>query len=157
MGEIDSFASTPQTTGTDIANAIQTALSMFPPDVSRRIVVLSDGQATQGDAIARAQRAAVSGVEISYVPLFRAAAPDVRIQTIDAPGRVAENQSFDISVGIHAENATPATLLIFSGGRLIHEEALELQAGESRYSLTQAGEKSGFLDFTAQIVVPSRK
>ena len=25
-------------------------------------------------------------------------------QTIDAPGRVAENQSFDISVGIHAEN-----------------------------------------------------
>ena len=153
-GEIEGFASIPQATGTDIANAIQTALSMFPPDVSRRIVLMSDGQATKGDAIARAQRAAVSGVEISYVPIFRAAAPDVRITAIDAPGRVAENQSFDISVGIHAETATPATLLIFSGGRLIHEEALELQAGDTRYSLTQAGEKSGFLDFTAQIVVP---
>ena len=153
--EIEAFASLPQTTGTDIANAIQTALSMFPPDVSRRIVVLSDGQATDGDAIARAQRAAVSGVEVSYAPIFREAAPDARITSIDAPGRVAENQSFDISVGIQAEAATPANLLIFSGGRLIHEAALELQAGESRYSLTQAGEKSGFLDFTAQIVVPS--
>ena len=152
--EVDSFTSIPKTTATDIANAIQTALSMFPPDAARRIVVLSDGQATRGDAIARAQRAAVSGVEISYVPLFRAAAPEVRITAIDAPGRVAENQSFDISVGINAESATPATLLIFSGGRLIHEEALALQAGDTRYSLTQAGEKSGFLDFTAQIVVP---
>ncbi len=154
VGEIENFTAIPQTTGTDIANAIQTALSMFPADASRRIVVLSDGQATGGDAIARAQRAAVSGVEISYVPLFRAPAPDVRITAIDAPGRVAENQSFDISVGIQAESATPATLLIFSGGRLIHEEALQLQAGDTRYSLTQAGEKSGFLDFTAQIVVP---
>ena len=154
VGEIENFAAIPQTTGTDIANAIQTALSMFPADASRRIVVLSDGQATGGDAVARAQRAAVSGVEISYVPLFRAPAPDARITAIDAPGRVAENQSFDISVGIQAESATPATLLIFSGGRLIHEEALQLQAGDTRYSLTQAGEKSGFLDFTAQIVVP---
>ena len=153
-GEIEGFASVPQTTGTDIANAIQTALSMFPPDVSRRIVVMSDGQATDGDAIARAQRAAVAGVEISYVPIFREAAPDVRITAIDTPGRVAENQSFDISVGIQAEAPTPANLLIYSGGRLIHEEALDLQAGETRYSLTQAGEKSGFLDFTAQIVVP---
>ncbi len=152
--DIESFASIPQTTGTDIANAIQTALSMFPPDVSRRIVILSDGQATTGDAIARAQRAAVAGVDISYAPMFRAAAPEARITSIDAPSRVAENQSFDISIGIEAEAASPATLLIFSGGRLIHEEELALQAGETRYSLTQAGEKSGFLDFTAQIVVP---
>ena len=154
VGEIERFTATPLTTGTDIANAIQTALSMFPPDASRRIVLLSDGQATSGDAIARAQRAAVSGVEISYVPFYREPAPDVRVTSMDAPGRVAEKQSFDITVGLHAERATPATLLIFSGGRLIHEEALDLQAGDTRYSLTQESEKSGFLDFTAQIVVP---
>ena len=97
--EIDSFTSIPRTGGTDIANAIQTGLSLFPPEVSRRMVILSDGQATQGDAIARAQRAAVAGVEISYVPFFREAEPDVRITALDAPGRVSENQSFDISVG----------------------------------------------------------
>jgi len=152
--EIEGFSSIPLSTGTDIANAIQTGLSMFPPDASRRMVLLSDGQATQGDAIARAQRAAVSGVEISYVPFFREAEPDVRITTLDAPGRVSEKQSFDISVGIHAEKATPADLLIFSGGGLIHEESLNLQAGDTRFSLTQTSENSGFLDFSAQIVVP---
>ncbi len=155
VGEIEGFSSIPLTTRTNIANAIQTGLSMFPPDASRRMVVLSDGQATQGDAIARAQRAAVSGVEISYVPFFREAEPDVRITALDSPGRIAENQSFDVSVSIHAEQASPATFLLFSGGSLIHEEALNLQAGDTRFSLTQMSENSGFLDFTAQVVVPN--
>ena len=154
--EIEAFGSIPVTTHTDIANAIQTALSMFPPDAARRIVILSDGQATQGDAVARAQRASASDVEISYVPFFRQAAADVRITALDAPGRVAENQSFDISVSIHAEAATPADLLIFSGGRLIHEEALDLQRGDTRYTLTQTSQFSGFLDFSAQIIAPGR-
>ncbi len=152
--ELEGFSSIPRTVGTDIANAIQTGLSMFPPEASRRMVLLSDGQATEGDAIARAQRAAVSGVEISYVPFVGAAEPDVRITALDAPSRVSENQSFDISVGIHAERAGPAELLIFSGGGLIHEEALNLQAGDTRFSLTQTSENSGFLDFSARIVVP---
>ena len=155
VSEFAGFSAITGATATDIANGIQTALSMFPPDAARRIVLLSDGQATAGDALARAQRAAVSGVEISYVPFFRGAAPDVRITALDAPGRVAEDQSFDIAVSIQAERATPATLYIISGGGLIHEEELDLQAGETRYSLTQTGEKSGFLDFTAQIVVPN--
>ena len=152
---LEAFGSIPVTTHTDIANAIQTALSMFPPDASRRIVILSDGQATRGDAIARAQRASASGVEISYVPFFREPAPDVRITAIDAPSRVAESQDFDISVSINAEAPTPATLLIFSNGSLIHEEALDLQSGDTRYTLTQTSQFSGFLDFSAQIVVPN--
>lgn len=153
--ELEAFGSIPITTHTDIANAIQTALSMFPPDASRRIVILSDGQATRGDAIARAQRAFASGVEISYVPFFREPAPDVRITTINAPSRVAENQDFDISVSINAEAPTPATLLLFSNGSLIHEEALDLQTGDTRYTLTQTSQFSGFLDFSAQIIVPN--
>ena len=152
--KINGFASVPIATHTDIANAIQTALSMFPADASRRIVVLSDGQPTQGDAVARAQRAAASGVEISYVPFFREAQPDVRVTDLDAPSRVGENQSFDIAVSIHAEEATSATLLIFSAGSLIHEEALNLRRGDTRFALSQTSEKSGFLDFTAQLVVP---
>ena len=84
--EIEGFSSIPLTTGSDIGNAIQTGLSMFPPDASRRMVLLSDGLETQGDAVSRAQRAAVAGVEISYVPFFRQAEPDVRITALDAPG-----------------------------------------------------------------------
>ncbi len=111
LGEIDRFiASTPSASGTNIAKALQTALAMFPPDAARRIVILSDGKATRGDALARAQRAAAAGVEVSYVPHVREPAPDVRIRSLDAPGRVAQEQAFDIAVSIEADRDTPATL-----------------------------------------------
>ena len=157
FSRVDAFetmSSAPLPTQTDIANAIQTALSMFPPDTARRILLLSDGRATKGDAIARARRAAASDAQISIVPIERAPSPDVRVSVLDAPSRVPENQSFDIAVGIHAEASTPARLLLYSGGSLIHEEALDLPAGESRFAMTQTSESSGFLDFTAQIIVP---
>ena len=154
VAEVASFASLPQAGGTDIARALQTALSMFPQQAARRIVILSDGAATRGDARARAQRAAAADVEISYVPFVREPAPDVRITALDTPSRVAEAQDFDIAVTIDSDMATPATLLIFSAGELIHEQPLDLLAGENRYSLTQLSGKSGFLDFSAQIIAP---
>ena len=154
LSEIEGFASVPRAGGTDIARALQTALSMFPPDAARRIVVLSDGAATRGDALARAQRASAAAVEISYVPYTREPAPDLRIRSLDTPGRVAEQQDFDIGVTIESDMATPATLLIFSAGELIHQQQLDLLPGENRYSLTQLSGKSGFLDFTAQVIAP---
>ena len=154
VSEIEGIASVPRAGGTDIARAVQTALAMFPPDAARRIVIMSDGASTRGDALARAQRAAAADVEISYVPYLREPAPDVRITALDAPSRVAQEQTFDIAVSIEADAATPATLLVFSGGQLIHEEQLDLAAGENRYSLPQQSGKSGFLDFSAQVIAP---
>jgi len=151
--EVNAFRSRPQPTGTDIAKALQTALAMFPPDAARRIVLLSDGQPTQGNATARAQRAAAAAVEISYLPLFRPAQADARITAVDVPSRIGEGQSFDLALSLHADRVTPATLLIHSGSRLIHEEQLQLPAGTSRYSLTQTAEESGFLAFSAQLLV----
>ncbi len=139
---------------TALAEALQAALSLFPADTVRRIVLLSDGQETVGNARTRAQFAAAAGVEISYVPFRRPPLPDVRVTTLEAPARVIEGQEFDLSVTIEAGAATPATLLIFAGGRLVSETALQLQPGSNGYTLLQTAQDSGFLDFSARVVVP---
>ena len=154
--EVADFGSTPVSINTDIARAIETGLSMFPPDATRRMVILSDGQATRGDAIARAQRAAVSGIEISYVSFFRDPVPDVRIIDLQAPARVAENQQFDVTMSIEAEAPTDATILLFAGGQLIQQEDVSLAEGVTNYSLTQTSGETGFLDFSARIDIPSQ-
>ena len=152
--ELDTFQSTPVTTNTDIASAIQMGLSMFPADASRRIVILSDGQATQGNAEAKAQLAAATGVEISYVTFFRDPVPDVRITNLEAPARVAEGQEFDVAVTIESEVDTDATLRIFSESALVYEDRVDLQEGSNNFTLSQRSDIRGFLDFSAQIVVP---
>lgn len=151
--EVNPLRSTVVTTHTNIAAAIQTAIGMFPSDARRRIVILSDGQATLGDARAKAQLAAAAGIEISYIHLARPPAPDVLITDLDAPNRVAQGQEFDLNVTIDAEVATTATLRIFSRGELIYEEPINLRVGTNRYTLSQVSTTSGFLDFSAQIVV----
>lgn len=153
LAESSPIRSTVVSNQTDLAAALQTALSLFPADTTRRIVVLSDGAQTLGDAVAKAELASASGIEISTLPFVREPVPDVRVADLSAPARVPEGQAFDITVTLEAEEATPATLLVFSRGRLIHEAALALQAGETRYALAQTSDDGGFLDFSARVVV----
>jgi uncharacterized membrane protein len=44
--------------GTNIADAIRLGLAMFPPDTARRLVLVSDGNQTIGDAVEAAKQAA---------------------------------------------------------------------------------------------------
>lgn len=137
---------------TNLANAIQTAIAIFPPDARRRIVILSDGQQTAGDAEAKARLAAASGIEISYIPFEPVALPDLRLAELNTPQRVSEGQEFDLRISIEAEEASEATLLIFSSGQLIQETPLTLTAGMNRYTLRQQAGAGGFLNYSARIV-----
>lgn len=152
--EVPTIRSTVPGGNTNLAAAIQTAISLFPADARRRIVLLTDGQQTIGSAEAKARLAQASGVEISYVLLARDPQPDVRITEFTSPARVAEGQEFDITVSLEAQQATAATLLLFSGGQLIREQEISLEAGRSSYTITQRSPQGGFLDFSAQVIVP---
>src|SRR5690606_9550507 len=60
VSEVPEIQSTVLGSNTDIAEAIQTAISLFPADARRRIVILSDGIQTIGNAEAKARLAEAS-------------------------------------------------------------------------------------------------
>lgn len=151
--DVPPIQSTVLGSNTDIAEAIQTAISLFPADARRRIVVLSDGIQTIGNAEAKARLAEASGVEISYVLFSREQTSDVRITEFTSPARVNEGQEFDISVSVEADEATSATLLLYTGNQLIDEANVTLLAGINNFTLTQRSSESGFLNFSAQLIV----
>lgn len=88
-------------TSTDIASGIRAARATLPPGGDRRILLLTDGQQTSGDAAAEARAAGAAGVAIDV------AAIDSR-----APGFV---DRFDAPVSSHA--GAPVTLRIAIKGR----------------------------------------
>ena len=165
LASVSTIRSTVLKSNTNLADGIQTAISLFPADARRRIVILSDGRQTVGNAEAKARLAEASGVEISYVLFAREPRPDTRIVDFTAPQRVAAGQEFDMTVTIEAENATQATLIIRSRGTqsdetgeatgYYREEELELNVGINRFSITERSLNSGFLNFEAQLDVPS--
>ena len=155
VSDVPPIRSTVLGSNTNIADGVQTAISLFPADARRRVVILSDGQETIGDAEAKARLAEASGVEISYVLLQREPEPDVRITNLVSPPRVAEGQEFDIEITIASDVATEATLLFFSGNQLISEQDITIPEGGDSWIFTRESPASGFLNFSAQVVVPN--
>lgn len=153
VSDVPPIQSTVLSNNTNIEDAIQTAISLFPGDARRRIVVLSDGIQTVGNAEAKARLAEASGVEISYVLFARPESSDVRISEFTSPARVNEGQEFDISISIESDEATTATLLIYSGNELIDEADVTLLEGTNSYTLRQVSENVGRLNFSAQLLV----
>lgn len=149
--ELGPVRSVTTTGNTNIANAIRLALAMFPPDAARRIVILSDGQATLGDAAAAAELAAASGVQISYVPIERQPAPEVRVTNFSAPTTVPQGQSFDLNLSIESDTDTPARINIFAGGELITSQETELRRGDNNRTLTLDSSDAGFRDFSVVV------
>ncbi|MEW5986777.1 MAG: vWA domain-containing protein, partial [Chloroflexota bacterium] len=99
LAELAPITSIPQTWQTDLAEAIRLGLALFPAGSARRLVILSDGLATTGDALAAARLAAASGVVIDVLPLSRPpGAAEAWLTEVDAPTRVSQGEGFRLTV-----------------------------------------------------------
>ncbi|MCL4196713.1 MAG: VWA domain-containing protein [Phycisphaerales bacterium] len=131
-----------QREGTNIAQAIEFGLAMFPPDSARRLVLFSDGVETAGSALAAAADAAGAassgrGVPIDVVPITYRVAREVQVDRIEAPANARPGQR--ITARIVIESAASAT------GRLdllLEDVPLDLngrEPGRSRAVSLKAG------------------
>ena len=61
------------------------AAAVFPPDTAKRIVIVSDGNETAGDAVAEAKRVTSADIAIDVVPLDYSYAHEVQVTNLWAP------------------------------------------------------------------------
>ncbi|MBI1277368.1 MAG: VWA domain-containing protein [Anaerolineaceae bacterium] len=149
--EFGRIESSPPTGNTNLEQAIRLALGLFPADSAKRIVVLSDGQPTIGNADSAAQLAAATGVEISYVPYVAIDKPEVQVTSVNVPSAINAGQRFDLNLTINAEAATPARVTVLQTGQIIQQQDVQLQQGTNSYTLSLQGTGAGFKDFQVKV------
>lgn len=103
--------------GTNIEQAIRYALAMFPPDTARRLVLISDGVATDGDALEAAQEAA--GAPIDVAPIAYRVDREVMIERVEAPSTARPGQRVTVRVLLRSSIATPARLTLQREGIIL--------------------------------------
>lgn len=101
--------------GTDLASALRLAASVFPADARRRIVVISDGNQTQGDALAAAG-ALPAGVPVDVLPVVYDARSEVVVESVGAPARAASGTTVTLSVSIRSTGPAAGTLRVQGNG-----------------------------------------
>lgn len=152
LADLAPITSVPQRLHTNLAEAIRLGLALFPAGHARRLVILSDGAATVGDAQQAAQLAAAAGVEISYVLLDRPPAGQEALLTgVSAPTRVISGETFRIDVTAESTAQMPATLRVLAGGAVVYEEAVQLQPGANNFAVRLRAMEQEFLRYRVQL------
>jgi uncharacterized membrane protein len=151
--------SVPGSLNTDIGAAIRLGMALLPAGTARRLVILSDGIETVGDAAESARLAAASGVQIAVHPLGEEReGREAMLTAVAAPTRLTQGDRFDLTVTVDSREGAPqsgpylALLRVLGEGGLAYEESVSLARGENRFTIPlQAGEQ-GFARYRVQVV-----
>jgi hypothetical protein len=149
--ELGALTTIPHTGQTNLAAAIRLGLALYPPGAARRMIVLSDGAQTIGDAAEAARFAAASGVEIVTLPFVMQPGVEALIASVETPARLHAGERFDLRVSLDATQAMNAQLRVLANGQAVHEAEYRLAKGRQTISIPLTAADPGFTRFTVQI------
>lgn len=156
--ELGEITSAPVTNQTDLAGAMRLGMALFPSSSARRMVILSDGDQTSGDALAVVKFAAASGIQIITLPFIKQAGNEALVSAVDAPAHLHAGEKFDLNVTIQAGAPMQATVRVLAGGKVLYEQPHDLRKGSQTFSLPlTAGTDPGFVNYQVQIVPQNDK
>src|SRR5690606_116853 len=116
--------------GTNIAEAVRLGLAMFPADTAKRLVLVTDGNETDGNVLEAVRQAAGAaatnieltayavrnrrgvGVPIDVVPIAYNVTNDVQIARIEAPPTALPGQTVTVRIILEAASPTAGWLTL---------------------------------------------
>ncbi len=139
---------------TDLSSGLRLGTALLPADRTRRIVLLSDGEQTRGDATAQALQLSGEDLRVSVVTVGREQGPEVWLADLVAPARVDEGAAYDIRVVADAELPAEATLRLYRNDEYLGAMPVSL-SGEraSVLSFRQDAEEPGLYRYRAVLEV----
>ena len=146
---------------TNLAAAMKMAHAMFSDDAAKRIVIISDGNENQGEALSQAEAMAEAGVSIYVVPVRYSARAEVAVEKVTIPSNVNRGQPFDLRVVLN--NAAPQDAGPTKGKLMIsrevrgqredlHSQEITLEPGKSVFRFEQEIKTPDFYSYEARFV-----
>jgi Ca-activated chloride channel homolog len=137
--------------GTDLAAALQVAAAAIPPFYVPRIVLLSDGNPTNGDVLKVA--ASLNGkVDVFTSTLPVRDDPEVQLSAVAAPAQVLQGEPFKVEVLIDTNHDdSEGQLEVYRGDIKVAGQPVALKKGENRIVLKQTIDQGGLTPITARL------
>lgn len=140
--------------GSDLAAGLETALSLLPRGRAGRVLLVSDGLADGGDALAVARRAGARGVPIDVRPLTRSWEADVRVAGLEAPAEVAAGEPLALVAWVQSDRAVTARYALSRGDAVIRSGEAALVPGPNRLVFRDLASEAGVLSYGLRVSAP---
>ncbi|MBV8085752.1 MAG: VWA domain-containing protein [Chloroflexi bacterium] len=142
----------PQTDGTatDIGGAIAAAAHLFGPARPGRIVLLTDGRETAGDAVLQARLAHAAGLEVDTVALGDNV-PEVSAAGLTLPTTIRQDEGFAVTLTVESNVATSARIQLQVDNQPSAQASVNIRPGSNSFTLQQAALPAGQHTLTASV------
>ncbi|MFC7687521.1 VWA domain-containing protein [Ureibacillus sp. GCM10028918] len=138
---------------TNIARAIQLATGVVDLKKATRIVLLTDGLETKGDAVGQLTKLTDSNVSIDVVQLSQNVAADVSIQSFTTPQVAYAGEQQQLVTEIESTTATQGELYLYENDQLIYQEPVQLEEGANVFTYRHVGQAEGLVKYEALVQV----
>ncbi len=147
-------------TYTNLEAALQKAMSLFPADSAKRVVIVTDGNENMGDALREARAMADAGVSIDVLPAPINRRSEVRVDKVALPADVRRGEPFELRVVVDhdttgAGKAKGKLRIIRKHGQqetTLSEAPVELSSGKNVFTVSETIEESDFYTYEARFV-----
>ena len=137
---------------TDIGGALAFAASVLPPDRTRRVVLLTDGNDTTDAGAETAARLGASGVEVDTVPLRNPTKPEVLVASVDLPGGLHSGEPFDLRTDIESNVATTTKVNLYQNQFLAGQQDIPIHPGRNDVTFLNLRAGDGFTSYEVEIL-----
>jgi Ca-activated chloride channel family protein len=151
LDELSEPASAPVAGATDVGAAVRLAAAIFPAGTQQRIVLLSDGNDTSGEADDAIAAAAARGIRLDAVTPADESAAEVLVDALDAPPGARVGQTIDLTVRLRSTITTGASLRLLADGAPVATRELDLEPGVTAIPFSVTADEPGFHVFRAVI------
>lgn len=139
---------------TRLAGALQLAREVMPHDHVNRIILFSDGNETDGDALEAARRLAAQGIKIYTKAYDREEKPEVLLEDLQVPSEVKRGQSFGINAVAHATQDTTGQFALYRDGFKVADQEIELKKGANALTFDESNPPDGLVKYELRVTTP---
>ncbi|MGE6516794.1 VWA domain-containing protein [Lysinibacillus sphaericus] len=153
LKEVPKFTAMKDTDQTNIEQSLQLATGIVNPKKATRLVLLTDANETQGDALAFATKLKGSNISVDVVPFSQAVANDVSLKSFVTPQVAYVGEQQQLVTEVNATAAGQGELLLYENDALIHREAVALAEGSNVFTYKHTATAEGLVKYEALVQV----
>ena len=136
---------------TNIEEALKMATSIADKQKATRIVLLTDGNETNGEVLIEANRYTNSHVSVDVVPLEKTVNEDIVLESFETPQVAYDGEQQQLVMNVYAESEKQAELILYENDTKILQQSVALQAGNNRYTFSHISRATGLIKYEALV------
>lgn len=138
--------------GSNVGEALETALALIPNERNGSIVLLSDGESNGREPLSAARTAFARGVRIDTLPVTRAVGADIAVERLEVPEEVGALEPFQWHAWVRADEAREVEYVLERDGAEIGRGTTALVRGVNRLTFRDVLARAGTAGYRLRLL-----